>query len=97
MSIVKSKRKTIAISLLYTQAFCEHKLYLEEVMGYNTPPTQAMIKGQKSHSELTMQLLITRDSIITIEDAILEAESFGRETKKREFLVTGNILRLIGR
>ena len=93
MSTIKSKHKTIAISLLHTQAFCEHKLYLEEVKGFKAPPTQAMLQGLNAHSQLKTQLLITRDSIISIEEALLQAESVGREIKKREFMVTGKILR----
>lgn len=93
MSTIKLKRNTIAVSLLYTQAFCEYKLFLEEVNGLRARPTDAMLKGLNAHSRLKAQLLITKDSLISIDGALLKAESEGLVIKKKEFMVNGKTLR----
>ncbi|MFA5399814.1 MAG: Dna2/Cas4 domain-containing protein [Dehalococcoidia bacterium] len=93
MSTIISKPTTIQISMLGTHAFCEYRIYLELVMGFKARGTPEMLEGTKAHSRINTMAFLTRDSNISIEDALLQAESDGREITKRNVRVTGKILR----
>ena len=92
LSNIKNRFESIQISLINTFSFCEQLYYLVGVKGYRMKPTRAMLQGTQTHARHNAMGLVTKDSLVTIPDAILQAKKFGTVTRKGEFSVKGKIL-----
>ena len=88
---LKNRTDNIAITLLHDQEFCEYKIYLQEVKFLVASPTKAMLYGIEAHARLNKTFLLATKPI-SIEEAIIQAKSGGKETTRTTVIVEGKIL-----
>lgn len=92
MNTTASAINSIPIHCLGDFGFCEYSLYLKLVKGFTPRPTNEMLQGTQAHARINAMSFVTRDSIISIEDALIQAETVARETIKRNVRIQGQIL-----
>jgi CRISPR-associated exonuclease Cas4 len=83
----------IPISWLQKQDYCEYQIYLENVRGIKTKPTQAMIEGKEEHEEM-YQRFVEKAVPATPEQMLTESKT--AKILSREFRISDELHGVFG-